>query len=43
MSEADRRALTPLLHAHINPYGSFSLDLTQRIPLGETARMSLLA
>lgn len=43
MSEADRRALTPLLHAHINPYGSFSLDLTQRIPLGEPARMSLLA
>lgn len=34
MSDEDRRALTPLLHAHINPYGSFSLDLSQRISFG---------
>ena len=27
----DRRALTPLLHAHINPYGLFPLDLDQRL------------
>ena len=23
----DRRALTPLFHTHINPYGVFELDL----------------
>jgi hypothetical protein len=26
-------ALTPLLHAHINPYGIFELDMSQRLPL----------
>lgn len=25
------RALTPLIHAHINPYGLFPLDLAQRL------------
>jgi len=28
LSAADRRALTPLFHGHINPYGQFELDLT---------------
>jgi len=27
----DKRALTPLIHGHINPYGLISLDLEQRI------------
>lgn len=27
----DKRALTPLLHGHINPYGLFPLDLNQRL------------
>jgi len=27
----DKRALTPLIHAHINPYGLFPLDLEQRL------------
>ena len=25
----DRRALTPLFHGHINPYGQFAIDLAQ--------------
>ena len=29
----DKRALTPLLHVHINPYGLFFLDMQKRIPL----------
>ena len=27
LNEEDRRALTPLFHTHINPYGLFELDL----------------
>ena len=33
LTEADRRGLSPLLWQHINPYGSFLLDMTARIPL----------
>jgi TnpA family transposase len=29
----DKRALTPLLYVHINPYGLFFLDMHKRIPL----------
>lgn len=29
LSAEDLRALTPLFHGHINPYGQFSLDLTR--------------
>lgn len=29
----DKRALTPLIHIHINPYGLFLLDMKQRLPL----------
>jgi TnpA family transposase len=29
LSAADHRALTPLFHGHINPYGQFALDLTR--------------
>jgi TnpA family transposase len=29
LSAEDRRALTPLFHGHINPYGQFTLDLTR--------------
>lgn len=31
MTEADMRGLTPLVWAHVNPYGTFSLDLDQRL------------
>jgi hypothetical protein len=27
----DRRALSPLFHAHVNPYGLLSLDMNTRI------------
>jgi TnpA family transposase len=33
MAAEDLRALTPLLYAHINPYGTFRLDLTERLAL----------
>ena len=29
----DRRGLTPLVYAHVNPYGSFRLDLNSRLPI----------
>ena len=32
MTDDDWRALTPLFYLHINPYGRFELDLSQRIP-----------
>jgi len=37
LTPEDKRALTPLLHAHINPYGLFPLDLNQRLTI-ETSR-----
>jgi len=33
LTEADLRALTPLIFGHINPYGTFNLDLNERIQL----------
>jgi hypothetical protein len=33
MAEEDFRALTPLIHSHINPCGSFELDMKERLPL----------
>lgn len=33
LTETDLRALTPLMWEHINPYGSFELDMTTRLPL----------
>jgi hypothetical protein len=33
MTATDWRALSPLLHNHINPYGIFRLDMDRRIPL----------
>jgi TnpA family transposase len=36
MTEADWRGLTPLFYRHVNPYGRFDLDMTQRIPLVKT-------
>lgn len=31
MGAEERRALTPLIYAHVNPYGRFSLDLKKRL------------
>jgi hypothetical protein len=31
LGEEDYRALTALFYLHINPYGTFDLDLTKRL------------
>jgi len=31
--QEDKRALTPLIHSHINPYGLFPLDLNKRLSI----------
>ena len=33
MKKEDFRALTPLIYAHINPYGIFELDMNERLHL----------
>jgi len=33
MGAAERRGLTPLTWGHVNPYGTFRLDMTTRLPL----------
>ncbi len=33
MTAEDHRALTPLIYAHINPYGIFELDMDNRIAI----------
>lgn len=33
LGEVDRRALSPLLYAHINPYGQIELDMANRLRL----------
>lgn len=37
MAPEDYRGLTPLIYAHVNPYGRFDLDLDSRIDLGRLA------
>ena len=37
MTADDHRALSPLGHAHINPYGRFEIDLGSRIDLAPAA------
>ena len=37
MTAADRRALTPLIYQHVNPYGTFHLDLNSRLPFTHAA------
>ncbi len=32
LTAEDKRGLTPLLFAHVNPYGRFDLDMTTRLP-----------
>ena len=33
MGVTEQRALTPLFWGHVNPYGTFRLDMTARLPL----------
>jgi TnpA family transposase len=37
LTEEDFRALTPLIYAHVNPYGRFELDMAMRPPLDDPA------
>ncbi len=34
MTEADHRGITPLIYAHVNPYGKFDLGLKKRLSFG---------
>ena len=33
LTSTDKRAITPLLHGHINPYGLFPLNMSTRIDI----------
>ncbi|BAQ66945.1 hypothetical protein GM3709_3710 (plasmid) [Geminocystis sp. NIES-3709] len=33
MNPNDLKALTPLIWSHVNPYGTFRLNLDERLPL----------
>jgi TnpA family transposase len=33
MNAVDLRALSPLIYAHVNPYGRFDLDMSKRLPI----------
>jgi TnpA family transposase len=35
MKPEDLRALTPLIYSHVNPYGTFRLNMDERLPLME--------
>ncbi len=37
MQPEDLRSLTPLFWSHVNPYGTFRLNLDERLPLGQLA------
>ena len=37
LTSEDKRALTPLIHSHINPYGLFPLDLSTRLEIERRA------
>ena len=39
MTDRDMAALSPLPHAHFNPYGNFDLDMSTHLPL-EGIRMA---
>jgi TnpA family transposase len=43
MEPRDRQALTPLIYPHVNPYGTFDLDMDTRIPINDNATRSLAA
>ena len=35
LTPEDQRALSPLIYGHVNPYGTFRLDLEQRLPIDQ--------
>lgn len=40
MRPEDFRALSPLIYAHINPYGVFDLDMSTRLPIEDLPRVA---
>jgi len=40
MKEEDLRALSPLIYRHVNPYGEFRLDMSERMRIEEEGRAS---
>jgi len=38
LTDADRRALSPLFWSHVNPYGRFELDMNRRLDLDLATR-----
>jgi TnpA family transposase len=41
LTAVDRRALSPLKWQHVNPYGTFTLNMHERIPLEKAAAATL--
>lgn len=41
MTDEDKRAITPLLSEHINPYGIFLLDLNKRLPINHPQSLKI--
>jgi hypothetical protein len=41
LTAVDRRALSPLKWQHVNPYGTFTLNMQERIPLEKAAAATL--
>jgi TnpA family transposase len=37
LTRTDLRALTPLKWQHVNPYGTFALNMHERLPLAQVA------
>jgi len=37
MGTEDFRALTPLIYGYINPYGTFRLNMRERLPIEQAA------
>lgn len=37
LNQEDLRGLTPLIYGHINPYGTFHLDLSKRLEIEHAA------
>lgn len=42
LTDADRRALSPLFWTHVNPYGRFELDMNSRLDLDLTAQAAVV-
>ncbi len=40
MQVIDYRALSPLIYAHINPYGRFDLDMDKRLQIDDDFKMA---